>query len=279
MAHTGGWRWRALLCCALAWAVALNGATSLQLKVVEGEGAEYRPGTKATRGVTVLVTDEGGKPVANAVVSFRLPETGPSGVFNSGLRSEIVTTDADGRATVSGMQWNSSPGPVSLRITAMKDQARAGIISTQKLSESGAVREDVPTKPEALTGNFEVVPAKGAAEKFTTAPVKIAPVPPKNEVTLAKAEVAPASAEPAPAKAEELAPKSPSAGGEGTFTASHGGYGKWILIGVIVMGGAAAGRPRRWRHDQSKQGRKSSDSTARGRMVRQPGSQWQGSRC
>jgi hypothetical protein len=128
--------WRALLCCSMAWTVALNGSVIVQLKVLEGEGSVYRTGTRATRGLTVLVTDETGKPLANAAVSFRLPDEGASGVFSSGLRTEVVTTGPDGHATVWGMQWNKTPGPVEMRITAVKDQARAGIISTQYLSDT-----------------------------------------------------------------------------------------------------------------------------------------------
>ncbi len=108
----------------------------MQLKVVEGEGVTYRTGSRATRGVTVLVTDENGQPVNLASVSFRLPDQGPSGAFNSGLRTEVATTGPDGRASVWGMQWNQTPGPVEIRITAVKDQARAGIISTVNLSET-----------------------------------------------------------------------------------------------------------------------------------------------
>lgn len=125
-----------LLCCGLAFAVALNGSVIVQLKVLEGEGAVYRTGTRATRGLTVLVTDENGKPLANAAVSFRMPDEGASGVFSSGLRTEVVTTSPDGRATVWGMQWNKTAGTVEIRITAVKDQARAGIISTQYLSDT-----------------------------------------------------------------------------------------------------------------------------------------------
>lgn len=124
-----------MLCCALAWAVAANASVIVQLKVVEGDGAVYRTGTRAARGLTVVVTDESGKPVERAAVSFRLPEEGPSGLFGSGLRTEVVTTGPDGRATVWGMQWNKTAGPVQIRITAIKDQARAGIISTQYLSD------------------------------------------------------------------------------------------------------------------------------------------------
>jgi hypothetical protein len=131
---------RSLLCCILAWAVPSYASVIVQLKVIEGEGTVYRTGTRATRGLTVLVTDEAGKPVADAAVSFRLPEDGPSGVFNSGLRTEVITTGADGKATVWGMQWNKNSGPVEIRITAVKDQARAGLISTQYLSDSVAAK-------------------------------------------------------------------------------------------------------------------------------------------
>jgi hypothetical protein len=126
------------LCCALALAVSANASVIVQLKVVEGEGATYRTGTRATRGITVLVTDETGRPVDMASVSFRLPDQGASGTFNSGLRTEVVTTGPDGRASVWGMQWNKTTGTVEIRITAVKEQARAGIISTQYLGESAA---------------------------------------------------------------------------------------------------------------------------------------------
>jgi hypothetical protein len=160
-----------MLCCALALAVSANASVIVQLKVVDGEGVVYRTGTRATHGLTVLVTDETGKPVDMAAVSFRLPDGGASGTFNSGLRTEIVTTGPDGRATVWGMQWNKTPGPVEIRVTAIKDQARASITSTQHLSDAVAA----------------------------------------------------------------------SSGGEGTFTASHGGH-KWLwVVGAIAVGAVGGG--------------------------------------
>jgi len=120
----------------LLWTIPLDASVIVQLKVVEGEGSVYRTGSRATRGLTVSVTDETGKPVENAAVSFRLPDEGATGIFSSGLRTEVVTTGANGRATVWGMQWNKTPGPVEIRITTIKDQARAGIVSTQYLSDA-----------------------------------------------------------------------------------------------------------------------------------------------
>jgi hypothetical protein len=131
---------RSVLCCALAFVVSANASVIVQLRVVEGEGTTYRTGSRATRGVTVLVTDEAGLPLDMASVSFRLPDQGASGTFNSGLRTEVVTTGPDGRASVWGMQWNKTAGTVQIRITAVKAQARTGIVSTQYLSDSVAAK-------------------------------------------------------------------------------------------------------------------------------------------
>ena len=115
--------------------IPLQAATIIQLHVIEGEGAVYAPGSRATRGITVQATDETGQPIEGVAVSFRLPEEGAGGTFASGLRTEIVTTKGDGRATVWGMRWNRTPGPFEVRVTAAKDQARAGIVISQFLSD------------------------------------------------------------------------------------------------------------------------------------------------
>jgi hypothetical protein len=113
-----------------------NDPAILLIRIAEGEGTVYPIGSRATRGVTVQVTDETGKPVDSAAVSFRLPDDGPSGAFSSGMRTEIVTTGADGRANVWGMQWNRVTGPLEIRITAAKGQARAGTVCGLYLSTS-----------------------------------------------------------------------------------------------------------------------------------------------
>ncbi|MGD0616938.1 MAG: hypothetical protein ABSB67_04675 [Bryobacteraceae bacterium] len=113
----------------------LQAAAIIQIRVVEGDGAVYAAGSRATRGLTVQVTDETGQPVDSAAVSFVLPDDGPGGTFASGLRTEIVTTKPDGRATVWGMKWNRTAGPFEVRITAAKGQARAGIKVSQYLSD------------------------------------------------------------------------------------------------------------------------------------------------
>jgi hypothetical protein len=200
VATLGITHWRSLLCCVLISVVQLDASVIVQLKVVEGEGMEYHTGSRATRGLTVLVTDESGKPVENAAVSFLLPDSGATGVFKSGLGTEIVNTGADGRATVLGMRWNNTPGPVEVHITAIKDQARAGIISTVYLSASA----EVPIAIEAPTTSE-----------------------------------APRTAQASRTAAASRAAVAPRAGGEGEFKAPHKGFGKWLLI-LAAAGGAAA---------------------------------------
>jgi hypothetical protein len=109
----------------------------LQIRVVEGEGAVHTPGSRSTRPLTVEVTDETGKPVEGAAVSFHLPEEGPGGVFANGMRTDVAVTDSHGHASVHGMQLNRAPGPFQIRIVASKEQARAGMVSSQYIAEPG----------------------------------------------------------------------------------------------------------------------------------------------
>jgi len=127
----------------------------LQIRVVEGEGATYGIGSRATRGLTVQVADETGRPIDGATVSFRLPEDGPSGTFAGGGKTEIVTTKADGRASAWGMQWNRITGLVEVRITAAKGQTRAGIVCAQYLSSAP---DAVSAKPQtAKSGSHRML--------------------------------------------------------------------------------------------------------------------------
>jgi len=108
----------------------------LQVHVVEGEGAVYAVGSRATKGISVQVTDETGRPVDGATISFRLPDNGPTGTFASGSKNEVATTRPDGRAAAWGMQWNRSPGLLEIRITAVKGQTHAGIVCAQYLTDA-----------------------------------------------------------------------------------------------------------------------------------------------
>jgi len=123
----------------LGWTL-VAGAQPAALKVtlIEGDGAVYPAGSRATRGVTVKVTDDTGRPVEGATVSFSLPSDGPGGVFSSGARTEVASSRSDGGAGVWGMQWNRTPGPFGILITAVKGAARGGITCSQSLAVAAA---------------------------------------------------------------------------------------------------------------------------------------------
>lgn len=107
----------------------------LQIRVVEGEGAVHQPGSRAARVLAVEITDETGRPVPGAAVSFQLPENGPGGLFSTGLHTEIAVTDAAGRAALRAVQWNRTPGRFAIRIVASREQARAGTLSYQFIAD------------------------------------------------------------------------------------------------------------------------------------------------
>src|SRR5437868_6319967 len=66
--------WRVVMVLPIsAMIAAAQDPTILQIRILEGEDAVYATGSRATRGITVLVTGETGKPVDGATLSFRLP--------------------------------------------------------------------------------------------------------------------------------------------------------------------------------------------------------------
>ncbi len=110
----------------------------LHIRVVEGEGAVYAPGSRSTRPLTVEVTDETGTPVEGAAVSFHLPEEGPGGLFANNIQTDVAVTDSHGHASVRGLQLNRTSGRFMILIVASKEQARAGIASFQYIAEPGS---------------------------------------------------------------------------------------------------------------------------------------------
>ncbi len=168
-------RWQ-IAAVSLALLGARPGAASdsaiLQLQVLEGEGAIYTAGARAGRPIAVLVTDETGGPVVGAAVSFRLPDQEVTGMFATGMKHDVVVTGRDGRAWVRAIQWGRFPGPVVIRVTAAKEQARAGTVINCFIGESASrssgepvVRRSrgVPWKWIAVAGGGAAIGAVGFA--------------------------------------------------------------------------------------------------------------------
>jgi hypothetical protein len=193
-------------------ALAIAQIAVLQIKVLEGEGAVHPAGARVARPLTVEVTDEAGKPVPGAAVSFQLPPEGPSGLFSNGLRTDLVLTDASGRASIHSVQLNRTGGPFRIRITAVKEQARAGAVSTQFIGENR-----------------------------TAAPVKTAKAVPA--VPASPSQPAPAPLPPASAPSGEITPTAQTTVRSGEITPTtakmgSGGHKKWIILATIVAAGA-----------------------------------------
>src|SRR5580658_7332520 len=131
--------------------VAMAQIAVLHIKVLDGEGAVHPAGAHITLPLTVEVTDETGRPVAGAAVSFQLPPEGPSGLFSNGLRTDLVLTDASGHASIHSVQLNRAGGQFRIRITAVKEQARAGAVSLQYIAENhdGALAASAKPRPPA----------------------------------------------------------------------------------------------------------------------------------
>jgi len=119
----------------------------LRIRVLEGEGSIHTAGSRSTQAIVVILTDESGRPIEGASVSLRLPDEGPSGLFPNGMRTEIAVTGADGRVSIRGIQWARATGPVQIRITANKGEARAGVLSTQYITESAGASSRRSTEP------------------------------------------------------------------------------------------------------------------------------------
>ena len=118
----------------------------LQIQFIEGEGAVHAPGSRSARPLTVEVTDETGRPVPGAAVSFHLPDEGPGGAFANGLRTEVAVTDAQGRVSLHGLQVNRMPGRFQIRVVANKEQARAGVVVVAVHRGAEERRGDVRTR-------------------------------------------------------------------------------------------------------------------------------------
>lgn len=110
-------------------------AHTLNLVIVEGDGAINNIRQRTAREPIVQVEDENHKPVAGAAVIFLLPEHGPGGTFADGSHSLTVTTNAQGRAAAHGIHLNNAQGQFQIGVNATYN----GMTATATISQSIAV--------------------------------------------------------------------------------------------------------------------------------------------
>ena len=90
---------------------------TLDISVVDGEGASNVVGKKSSVKPSVEVRDEKNQLLEGAVVTFIAPADGPSVVFSNGLRTVTVMTDAQGFARTPAMRAVNA-GPFRLQVSA-----------------------------------------------------------------------------------------------------------------------------------------------------------------
>lgn len=112
--------------------------SGLTVLVRQGEGSRARAGETSANRIEVLVTDDAGRAVPNATVTFTLPREGPTGFFASGLTSESVITAGDGTASVAGICWGDSPGVALVQIKASRGgDTGAAVVSVELMPGTG----------------------------------------------------------------------------------------------------------------------------------------------
>jgi hypothetical protein len=127
-------------CLALPFTAAFAQAPAhtLNLVIVEGDGAINNIRQRTAREPIVQVEDENHKPVAGAAVLFLLPEHGAGGTFADGSHSLTVTTNAQGRAAAHGIHLNNVQGQFQIHVTATYNGMTATTTISQSVAAAGA---------------------------------------------------------------------------------------------------------------------------------------------
>src|SRR5215212_4481241 len=113
-------------------AVSVQGAESLRVVILEGDGAINNIRLQRAKEPVIRVETTTGAPVAGAAVTFLAPAQGPGAVFINNTPSTTVTTDSDGRAIGRGLRPNKTAGQFEIRVNASHEgsTATARIVQT-----------------------------------------------------------------------------------------------------------------------------------------------------
>ena len=91
---------------------------SLQIVILDGEGALNNIKQRTAHEPIVQVQDENHKPVAGVAVIFLIPNSGPGGTFLNGAQSYSTFTDAEGKAVAHGLTPNNTTGRYQIQVRA-----------------------------------------------------------------------------------------------------------------------------------------------------------------
>ena len=116
--------------------------TKLRIVIVEGDGAINNIRQRTAREMIVRVEDENDRPVAGAVVVFRLTAGGPGGGFPGGRTSLSVITNEQGIGAAQGFWPNKEIGEFQVQVEATyQGQTEATVIRQSN------VKGRVPSPP------------------------------------------------------------------------------------------------------------------------------------
>ncbi len=224
--------------------------TVLHIAVVSGEDAIHAAAEHVAKPVTVAVTDGTGRPVEGARVSFQVPQGGPGGVFANGLQTDLAITGPNGHASVRALQLNRAAGRFLIRVTAAKDQARAGIVVQQYIGDPNAARESADRSaavpPPAKVAPGAALPATPEGPKPAPVDVTTATPPQPKKATQAeglataigpRAGVAPLK--PARIPTIIITQRSAKPVVEPMVSRGSKSHKKWIWIGILAAGGVS----------------------------------------
>lgn len=228
---------------------------TLHVHVVDDPG-QVQTQTTSAKGYVLQVTDFSGAPVAGAAVALRLPEGGPTGLFENGLRAWVAYSDAAGVAHFPVIRWGDHTGPVELRVTVAKGTFHTGLIIPQQIDAGNPVSVSVVSVP---------IRAPSMGSPAVRKPASLAPpevavnMPQPDQVSQALADVIPADVtppnishsgvSPANGKPRKLTPNlsqpsEPAVSVTNYDTGASGSHDShkklWILLAVGAGAGAGA---------------------------------------
>lgn len=160
------------LCVMLACLLSLspvNGAqadtppTSLEIVVVQGEGAIHKIGDREGEEPIVEIRDQNKHPLTGAAVVFTLPVQGTSGEFGNGAKSLTVLTDENGRATANSLRINQIAGKLQIHVNASyKGQTARAIITQFNMAGPGGAGKSAKSGSTKLLIILAVIGAAAA---------------------------------------------------------------------------------------------------------------------
>jgi hypothetical protein len=136
---------------------------SLKVTVLQGQHSVNDASRHIGVEPVVEVRDDNDRPVEGASVVFRLPPSGPGGMFDGKSYAKTARTNAQGQAGATTFIPNSQQGPFDIHVTAMLGSRMGQAVISQSNAENRLVMFPAKPKKKPLWLNKYVLIAAGAA--------------------------------------------------------------------------------------------------------------------